>query len=108
MVALVIAIVASIIELWPRKYWMVEPEENTSSRVAELVAHFSKYEGEVEINVLSELTKNEIGWTLQRIAVNQGKNGKKAKYLDWAYKATALAFILNAVTLILVWFTHPF
>jgi len=107
-VALVIATVASIVELWPRKYWMIEPEESTSSRAAELVEYFSKYEGEVQANVLSELTKNEIGWARQRISANQSKNGEKAKYLDWAYKATAAAFILNAATLVIVWLTHPF
>jgi len=106
--ALVVAAVFSILELWPRKYLMVEPEQNTASRIVELKNHYSQYEDEIGPDVLSQLTENEIKWTLERIAANQSQNSRKARYLDWAYKATAAAFTLNAVTLVIVGLTHPF
>ncbi len=51
-IALLVATVASIVELWPRNYLMVEPEANTTSRIADLKAHFSQYgDAEVGTNV---------------------------------------------------------
>ena len=135
-VALVVATIASIVELWPRNYLMIEPEVNTASRIIELQDHYSQYSeegdatclqpgseatnlaaasslaaantGAIEANVLEQLTVNEIAWTLDRISTNQTNNGAKVKWLDWAYKATAASLILNLITLIDVWLTHPF
>lgn len=107
-VALVAATIASIVELWPRNYVMIEPEVNTASRIIELQDHYSQYGGEVDANVLDQLTENEVAWTLDRIVANQTKNHAKGKWLDWAFKATAVSLILNAITLVVVWLTHPF
>ena len=107
-VSLVIATIFSIMELWPQKYLMIEPEENSTSRIPELIAHYSKYDEEVELNVLGQLILEEIQWTNQRIAANKSKNGRKAAWLEWAFRTTAIAIGLNAATLVLVWFTHPF
>jgi hypothetical protein len=107
-IALVIATITSIVELWPRDYLMVEPEANTASRIAELKEHYSQYDDKVDGHVLKELTTNEIKWATDRIAANQSKNNSKAKWLEWSYKATAVAFVLNAITLVVVWLTHPF
>lgn len=106
--ALLLATVASIAELWPRDYLMIEPEESTASRIAELEAHYAEYDQSPADAVIDELTKNEIEWTRQRISVNQKNNGAKGKFLVLAYQSTAVAFILNAITLLVVWVNHPF
>jgi hypothetical protein len=115
LVALVVATVASIAELWLRTYVMIEPEANTASRIIELRNYYSQPHrageqngGEVEANVMEQLTQDEIEWTLARIAANQAQNRAKVKRLDWAFQATAVSLILNAITLVVVWLTHPF
>jgi hypothetical protein len=64
---------------------MIEPDANTASRILELQDHYSQYGGEVEANILDQLTANEIAWTLDRIATNKTNNGTKIKWLDWAF-----------------------
>ncbi len=107
-ICLVIATVAAIVELWPRRYVMVEPEENLSSRIPELVDHYSKYPGLLEQSVIDQLTLEEIGWAKDRIASNQAKNKSKSRWLDVCFYATACAMSINATTMIVVWFIHPF
>lgn len=107
-IALVVATIASLIELWPRTYLMIEPEKNTTSRIAELEHYFSQHVDSEKDAVMDELTKDEIAWAKERISANQKKNETKEACLTWAYKATAVAFSLNAVTLVVVWVSHPF
>jgi hypothetical protein len=107
-VALAVATIASIVELWMRNHVIIEPEANTASRIIELRSYYSQDGDEVEANVLEQLTQDEIEWTLARIATNQAQNRVKGRWLDWAFQAIAVSLILNAMTLIDVWLTHPF
>jgi|ERR1700733_11083579 len=106
---LVAATVFSILELWPRTYVMIEPESNVAKRIPELIAHYSQFnDGALEPNVLNQLTLEQIGWAKSRISSNKAINALKSGWLEKAFYATAIAFCLNAVTLVLVWLTHPF
>lgn len=107
-VALVIATIASIVELWLRRYLMIEPEANTASRIVELQNYYSPLGGDVEANVLEQLTKEQIEWTLARITTNKAQNRAKGRWLDWAFKATAVSMLLNLITFVVVWLTNPF
>jgi hypothetical protein len=103
---LALATLAAIVGLWPRNYWMTQPEKLVTNRIEELTEYFSKESGDLESNVLGQLGLDEIGWATKRIADNKIKNTDKAHCLYTAFAGTALALLCNVLTL--VWFTHPF
>jgi hypothetical protein len=106
-VFLVLATIATVAELWPRDYLLIEPESNVTDRIAQRRKHYAPYP-DAELNVLDALVQTEIGWARARIEENQGKNGRKSSFLNWTFYLTAGAIALNAMTLVLVWLTHPF
>jgi hypothetical protein len=105
---LTIATIFSVMELWPRNYWIIAPEETSSGRVDQLADFYSR-RGEVDEDVLlRQLTEDEIEWARQRIRANTGKNNSKERWLTWAFRATAAALALNMITLFVVAVSHPF
>ena len=103
---LVFATLASIAGLWPRRYWMPDPEGIVAHRIKELKDFYTPEGGDIESNILGQLELDEIGWARKRIADNRGKNSVKSRCLDYAFYSTAIAIFCNVATL--VWFTHPF
>ena len=105
---LVAATIACIVELWPRQYILIEPEGNVKDRISQLRAHYSQFPDADDSHILAQLTDDEIAWTTIRIAKNQGWNKRKSRWLEWSFYATAGSFVLNLVTIVLVWLIHPF
>ena len=103
---LVLATITAITGLWPRRYWMIEPEGVVETRIKELEAHYKENGEEAELPLLKQLEMDQIGWAKTRIADNRGTNFRKAWRLDAAFYATSLAIACNILTLI--WFIHPF
>jgi hypothetical protein len=103
---LVLATIFSIAGLWPRDYWMTQPEDLSIGYAANLREHFSQNGGDVEQNVLERLVSAETDWAITRIKDNAKVNSEKARWLNMAFGATALAILFNVLTLI--WFTHLF
>lgn len=97
----------NVVELWPRDYLLIEPELNVIDRIAQLRRHYAPYP-DIELNVLDALVEDEIAWALVRIEKNKGTNNRKSTWLNGTFYLTAGAMALNAVTLVLVWLTHPF
>lgn len=103
-VLLGLATVAAFVELWPRTYVIPAPETSGVDRAAELRDFYAKHEGIGADSMMSEFTKNEMGWAQARIEKNEGINYTKARFLGWSFYLTALAMTLN----ILVLFTRLF
>jgi hypothetical protein len=105
-VFLVLATIAAIAGLWPRHYWMIEPEGLVENRIKELEAYYKENGEEVERHLPQQLELDQIGWAKTRIADNRSINNRKAWRLDAAFYATSCAIACNILTLI--WFIHPF
>lgn len=95
------ATIAALVELWPRTYMLPLPEKSGVERAAELRDFYGQHEG-VEAGVMvAEFTKNQMGWAQSRIASNQAINRNKSKCLEWSFYFTAIAMLLNMVTLLI-------
>ncbi len=93
------ATIFAFVELWPREYHFPLPEKSGIERVAELHHFYSQHEN-VEASVMvSEFTKDEMGWAQFRISKNEAINETKSLCLRLSFYLTAVAMTLNIATL---------
>jgi hypothetical protein len=94
-----LATLAAFAELWPREYQLPVPESSGIDRAAELRDFYSQHEGVESSVMLSEFTKNQIGWAQFRILKNEGINESKSLCLQFSFYLIALAMSFNFATL---------
>jgi hypothetical protein len=101
-VCIVLAALFAVAELWPRKFFLPDPESDyVTRRIAELTEHYSQYP-DADSNIAGEFAKETAQWTKVRIADNQKKNKVKSALLNWSFGFTLVAVILNLLTLLLI------
>jgi hypothetical protein len=98
-VLLVLATVATFVELWPTDYHLPVPETSGIDRVGEIYDHYSKYENADADVMISGFINDEIGWAQFRISRNEAINDKKSLWLQVSFYLTAGAMTLNLATL---------
>jgi hypothetical protein len=98
-VCLAIATIASFFELWPRDYHFPVPEKSGIDRAAELRDFYSQHEGVDASVMLSEFTKDEIGWAQFRISKNEAVNERKSLCLRISFYLIAASMTFNIITL---------
>ena len=91
-----LATLASFAELWPRHCQLPVPESSGIARAGELRDFYSQHEGIESSVMLSEFTKDEIGWAQFRISKNEAINDQKSRCLEISFSLTAGAMTLDA------------
>lgn len=100
-VAVVVAAIFALLELWPRTYILPQPESDyIPKRIEELTQHYGPYP-DVESNVLGAFVNDEMQWAKKRIADSQRKNRSKSRRLEVSFWCTGAAVILNLLTVLL-------
>lgn len=99
-ICIIAAAVFAMLELWPRRYVLPEPEsEIISARIEQLEQHYAAYDNPV-VNTESAFIKDEIQWAKNRIAENQKKNKVKSDFLNKSFWFTAVAVVTNLLTVL--------
>ncbi len=84
-ICIVCAAIFALMELWPRKYVLPEPESSyIPERIEQLTQHYMAYP-DVAMHVADAFTGDEIKWAKNRIADNQKKNWKKSNFLNCSF-----------------------
>lgn len=97
-VALAFAGALALVELWPVDY-LVETA-GWDGWLAELRAHY-KDQPDQDAKVAAAMTAGQITRMKQRIKCNRQMNERKSRFLLWSFRFTAVALVLNLLTLIL-------
>jgi len=97
-VALIVAGVFALWELWPRDY-EVEASESLEGWASEL-CDFYKREADAELKIAESLHMGRIKRVKERVAANNRVNDWKSRLLMWSFRFTGAAMIMNLLTLI--------
>jgi len=98
-ISLAFATIFSFVELWPREYHFPVPERSGIDRVAELHQFYSQHQIVDASVMVSEFTKDEMGWAQFRISKNEAINETKSLCLQLSFYLTAAGMTLNIATL---------
>jgi len=97
--ALAIAGALAVSELWPRDY-EIEATEGLDGWIQELGDYY-RHDDDADSKVAEAVRSGHIARTKERIEANARINQRKSVYLTWSFRFTAIALVLNLVTLIL-------
>jgi hypothetical protein len=100
------ATIAAFVVLWPRNYMLPLPESSGIDRATELREFYAQHENVETSTMISQFIQDEIGWTKIRILANEKQNETKSFWLEKSFYLTAIAMVMNIVTLL--YFMHPF
>ena len=99
-VSIVLAASFALAELWPRTYFLPDPESQyVANRIEQLKAHYAPY-ADADSYVTSALMEDEILWAKVRIEDDRKKNDKKSSLLNWSFCFTGVAIVLNLLTML--------
>jgi hypothetical protein len=97
---LIIAGLLSFWELRPRNYLLFRPSEGAIQIKIEKLREQHKGSPDQAKLVESGIINAQMEWAKERTKVNMVINENKSDLLDWSFRLTAIAFILNFATLI--------
>ena len=96
---LAIAGVLALLELWPRTY-AIDASESLDGWIAELRDYYQN-RADADQLVASAVAAGHIERTKERIEKNNAINEQKSKLMDWSFRCTAVAMLLNLGTLVM-------
>lgn len=97
---LIVAAILTLVGLYPRDYLLFTPSNGAiESRLSQLSEFYSDA-AEASTLIERQLIKDQIMWARERIETNHFLNKRKSGLLFWAFWFTALAAIMNLLTLL--------